>query len=333
MILIVSRSTLEDIPSEELHDVIDSLVQPFVDFKKPLFRLRLLRSGEVRYLFMDMHHMISDGFSIGVLTENFVRAFKGEALPQDCYYSYLVKEHRIKQTDAYQEAKMYFQNLLADTDWCNIPLPDYESWDADEAEELLSLAITTEEINSAAKKLRVSPNVLCITAGMMAMREYSKKSDILINWIDHNRVQEKFANTVGLLFKIFPVAIHMDEYSSTISLIDEVRRQTEEDFAHSECDYMGMTEAALEDALAINYVEALENGSKTEELWEVKLNYNSNVVGERVGLYIMGIEGVLFVSCDYQKKIYAPGSMSRFLELFKKNLRSIVLGKAENEEN
>ena len=48
---------------------------------------------------------------------------------------------------------------------------------------------------------------------------------------------------------------------------------------------------------------------------------------------VMGIEGVLFVSCDYQKKIYAPGSMSRFLELFKKNLRSIVLGKAENEEN
>nr|AHF25277.1 phenylalanine racemase [uncultured bacterium Contig178] len=321
----------EDIPADRLHEVTDTLVQPFTDFHKPFFRVRLLRSGKMRYMFMDMHHMISDGYSIGVLMENFILALKGEPLPEDHYYSYLLSESRIKQTQVYQEAKDYFQNLLAGTDWCNVPLPDYESRNTDEAEELICLAVSVDEMAAASGRRKVSPNVICLTAGLLAMREYSRRQDVLINWIDHNRGQARYENTVGMLFKIFPVAVHMDEYDSVDALISEVQRQTEEDFVHSACDYMEMTEVPLEDSLEINYLEALEEREDNGELWEVKLPDNSNAIGGRVGMYITAIEGTLFVSCSYQKKLYAPGSMSEFLGLFKKKLCSIVLGEDGNE--
>ena len=98
---------------------------------------------------MDMHHMISDGFSIGVLRENIQRAVRGEPLPEDYYYTFLLREQKAAQTTAYAEAKRYFSNLLGDTDWCNIPKPDFASWNSDGAEEMTGLSLTLEQMEEA----------------------------------------------------------------------------------------------------------------------------------------------------------------------------------------
>lgn len=57
----------------------------------------------------------------------------------------------------------------------------------------------------------------------------------------------------------------------------------------------------------------------------MELTEAHNAAGGRVGMYIGDMDGVLVVSCSYQKRIYAPGSMRRFLELFRKHLHAIVL--------
>ncbi len=49
------------------------------------------------------------------------------------------------------------------------------------------------------------------------------------------------------------------------------------------------------------------------------------VTGERVGVYIDENDGEIVAEIAYQKKAYAEGSMARFLSLFKKYLRYLVL--------
>ena len=100
---------------------------------------------------MDMHHMISDGFSVGVLRENILRAVRGEPLPEDYYYTFLLREQKAAQTSAYAEAKQYFSNLLGDTDWCNIPKPDFASWDSEGAEEMIGLSLTLKQMEEPVK--------------------------------------------------------------------------------------------------------------------------------------------------------------------------------------
>ena len=320
----------EDIAPEDLYSAIDGLVAPFTSLRcTPLFRIRLLRCGRLRYLFMDMHHMISDGFSVGVLRENILRAVRGEPLPEDYYYTFLLREQKAAQTSAYAEAKQYFSNLLGDTDWCNIPKPDFASWDSEGAEEMIGLSLTLKQMEEAQARLKASGNVICLAAGALALREYSKKEDVLLNWINDNRSRAGNETTVGLLFKILPVALHMDEYSDKKTLVEEIRRQTDAGFAHSICDYQEIMEKALEDSIEINYLPGLADGEEqTEEtgiLEEVELAKVHNAAGGRVGMYIGDLDGVLAVSCSYQKRIYAPGSMRRFLELFRKHLHAIVL--------
>lgn len=320
----------EDISPEALHDTVDALVQPFEDYRKPLFRLRLLRCGKIHYMFMDMHHMISDGFSFDVLMEDFDRARRGEPLPEDCYYSYLLGEYRAAQTKEYAEALGYFETLLKGTDWSTIPLPDYTSWEVDRAKEQMNLGLTTADMSAAEKRLGASANVLCLTAGALAMWEYNSCSDIRLCWINENRAQEKYGNTVGLLLKILPVAFHMDEYDSVEALVAEARRQTEAGFIHSVCDYVELVEQALEDSIEINYLTALDSDSECapSDYWEVELPDRNTAVSERVGLYIFDTDGGLTVLCAYQKRLYAPGSMTAFLRMFKKHLRNVVMGEA-----
>jgi bacitracin synthase 3 len=319
----------EDIAPEDIHDTIDGLVMPFTSFRRPLFRIRLLRCGRLRYLFMDMHHMISDGFSVGVLRENIQRAVRGEPLPEDYYYTFLLREQKAAQTTAYAEARQYFGNLLGDTDWCNIPKPDFASWDSEGAEEMIGLSLTMKQMEEAEARLKVTGNVICLAAGALAMREYSNREDVLLNWINDNRSRAGNESTVGLLFKILPVALHMDEYPDEKTLIEEIRRQTDAGFAHSICNYQEITEKALEDSIEINYLPGLDDGEEgadeTGILEGVELADRHSAAGERVGMYIGDMDGGLAVSCSYQKRIYAPGSMQRFLELFRKHLRAIVL--------
>jgi len=87
------------------------------------------------------------------------------------------------------------------------------------------------------------------------------------------------------------------------------------------------TEQALEDSLEVNYLVGMGEDNPLAALGGEALSpdYHYDAVGERVGVYIERWENTLGVTIEYQKKAYADGSMARFLEMFKKYLRYIVL--------
>jgi tyrocidine synthetase-3 len=63
-------------------EVYERFVRPFVLSQPPLMRLGLMEVEKSRYLFMfDMHHIISDGTSIGIFIKEFLLLNKGEELP------------------------------------------------------------------------------------------------------------------------------------------------------------------------------------------------------------------------------------------------------------
>ena len=67
---------------QALEDMAKEFVRPFNLGKPPLFRVGLAKHGIDRYLLMiDMHHIITDGVSNGILLNDFMAYYRGEALP------------------------------------------------------------------------------------------------------------------------------------------------------------------------------------------------------------------------------------------------------------
>ncbi|WP_157261697.1 condensation domain-containing protein, partial [Paenibacillus sp. A3] len=87
---------------EAAGEVVQDFVRTFDLAKPPLLRVGLVELAEERYILMfDMHHIISDGVSMEVLVEEFVRLYDGEELePLRIQY----KDYAAwQQSDAQQE--------------------------------------------------------------------------------------------------------------------------------------------------------------------------------------------------------------------------------------
>ncbi|WPV66533.1 non-ribosomal peptide synthetase/type I polyketide synthase [Chitinophaga sp. LS1] len=73
---------------EYLNDLILSLVQPFNVSEGPLIRTHLINVGEEKYyLMLDVHHIIFDAISQGIMMKEFMELFRGNELaPIEYYY-------------------------------------------------------------------------------------------------------------------------------------------------------------------------------------------------------------------------------------------------------
>jgi amino acid adenylation domain-containing protein len=67
---------------DDIKHMIEDFVKPFDLSTAPLLRATLAETGENEfYLMMDMHHIISDGTSCGLLVSDFINLYAGQELP------------------------------------------------------------------------------------------------------------------------------------------------------------------------------------------------------------------------------------------------------------
>lgn len=68
---------------EDADEIIKSFIRPFDLEKAPLFRVGLIKVAENEHLLIiDIHHIISDGTSIGIFVSDFMSLYNGEVLPE-----------------------------------------------------------------------------------------------------------------------------------------------------------------------------------------------------------------------------------------------------------
>ena len=152
------------------------------------------------------------------------------------YYSFLQKESREKASEDYHRSERCFRQLLGDGHWHNVPTPDYETWETEPGGETLDMELTLQDIAGAEVRHGASGNVMCITAAILALQEYCHRHRISVNWLNSNRDDGCYNDTVGMFFSILPVAVHTERFNGLNALIAEVNRQVAEGFVNSRCD-------------------------------------------------------------------------------------------------
>ena len=147
-----------------------------------------------------------------------------------------------------------------------------------------------------------------------------------MDFLNSNRTEQYYQDTVGLMFKYLPVAIELEDVSSIDKLLSEVNRQVAESFVHSICDYNPEGEVAMRDALAVNYVADMGDVSLLEGFMatEIPLSSEKRAAGCHADVYLMESDGELEICVEYQKEAYKPGSLERFLDIFAGHLKALT---------
>ena len=87
-----------EVQEDQVKKMVAAFIKPFDLAKAPLFRVGLIKlSGHKHLLMLDIHHIIADGVSMNILTEEFIRLYEGKGLPKlgIQYKDYAVWQHQL----------------------------------------------------------------------------------------------------------------------------------------------------------------------------------------------------------------------------------------------
>ena len=308
----------------------DVLVMPFdriID--SCLCRVGVYRSPDYTWLFMDIHHLLLDGASLGVLLADIANAYFGRELSRDYYFTILSEEEKRISKGSRDEDHAWFTERYGDEVWCNMPVGRETKAGINQASREKRLAIDAGQVREAEEYWGVSHSVMAISAALMTLAKTTGKQHVMVNWIYNNRLAPEAEGAVGMMIKNLPAAARMEEYATLRELLHSVKEQVADGIAH--CTYDFMTEhyqAYLDDCMEVNLQLGI-NGSPLKVLHPTRVPLNDvfTAAGARLELELLENEygdGGFDSEMEYAEGLFDKKKMEAFHDLYIEILEEIV---------
>jgi tyrocidine synthetase-3 len=226
---------------EQVPDLINTFIRPYDLSHSPLFRIGLITVADDKHLLIfDIHHSISDGFSLGLLVNEFVTLFHGGQLPEKDfqYKDYAVWQQTFNKTDKWKKQEQYWIDELKGTlPVLNLPLdfprPNEKVFEG----ELLDFQLS-EELTERLKQVAIDENttlyVVLLTAYFTLLYKYSGTEDIIIGAPVAGRNQAEFQQIFGLVTNTLPLRNFPAAHKTWRQFLQEVRDHTIQAFEHQD---------------------------------------------------------------------------------------------------
>jgi amino acid adenylation domain-containing protein/thioester reductase-like protein len=241
--------TIQLVASPELLDqAIQQVVQqPFSLTEGPLFRIDLLNLPEEEMVMvLNMHHIISDGWSMSILVEELMACYNAACkettaqLPElDIQYKdYAGWLAERMHSDAYKAHQEYWhQQLAGRLPVLNLPTdfkrPQVKSYEGDMKVHHFSSALL-QKLKALAAKEEVSLYTVVVALVNLLLYRYTDDSDILIGTPIAGRSHMSTEKLIGLFANTVVLRTRMEESQSFKGLLAAVSSTVSEAIEHQE---------------------------------------------------------------------------------------------------
>ncbi|MCR4780753.1 MAG: amino acid adenylation domain-containing protein, partial [Ruminiclostridium sp.] len=204
------------------------LVKPFKLLGGRLFRVEILH-GEKTYLFIEMHHIISDGSSMMIFLNDISEAYAGKTLGKEAYtgYEVVLNEEMLRAGDAYANAKSYYENLLDGAETQSLPAGDIhgEKTPSTASYDLASDKVTPEAAKQWCEKNGASMNGLFSAAFGLTLNKYLGTESAAFAGIYSGRNDSRLAGTMAMLVKTIPIVSSLSAGKTVAQYVREMSEQ------------------------------------------------------------------------------------------------------------
>lgn len=328
------RLSVENISEAEFKTRSEDLERPFRMIGEPLIHAGIYQTEEAVYLFFEVHHIMTDGMGMHLLNEDIVRAFHGEDLSPDTYYTYLYHEERLHESKKYREDQEFLEKAYGQDDWCYKLNPDVAVRPDGRVILQLKRVVDLKEIQMFEEKHHVSRNRLYTAATLLGMAAIERKNKVMLDWVFHDRTDDVRKNAFGCVFRYVTVGVEISKDMTLGDFLKSVSERTNEGLAHCAYEWsLKRNNVYDHDALFIVY-ETAEIMS-TNDIGSIKgtrLNVESHARFNTFSMAIQMIEnpGGISAFLVMNQTIYSEQKMKRMVDVFS-DLVDIIL-KAENPD-
>lgn len=318
---------IEHISEKEFAVRKQDLVRPFSMLNEPLYRCRIFRTEKAGYVFWDFHHIITDGTSFQNLRRDFIRLLDGGEIPEDYYYLNVMEDRDNVESELYYHAKQSFAETYGGDDWTFHPAVDFESTENKKGHIEINLPISGELLAKVRAQYGVSNNVLYMAALLLSVGEYNRCRNIQNAWVYHGRGSSMRKDTVGLLFRLMPVAIRLTDGMTMQQVFESVKQQVNDGMMYNCYPFaLDMFQCIVQDRVTSIYQTGIYDfdvmAERGMELLELSSKYDASC--GVLDTYFTEYGDEMQIEIEYAASRYKPESLQRFANILVDNINQIV---------
>ena len=231
------RDDIKPYLAKNLEDIRDNLVKPFNLIGGRLYRVEIVDTeDDKRYLFIEMHHLISDGTSMGIFLKDISRAYLGEELTEESYsgYEVVLSEEYVRTAQNLEETKAYYEKLLDEAETLSLPLGDIADGTRTGDDTITGDVGVYEtdgrfakvsDVRAFCEKNGLSMNAYFSAAFGHLINAYLNTESAVFAGIYNGRSDSRLTNTVAMLVKTIPIVAAAKAGESVADHVKSMARQ------------------------------------------------------------------------------------------------------------
>lgn len=247
-----SMEQIEVIETKGFEPKSADLVKPFALMENSLLRIKIIKA-EKTYLFIEMHHIISDGTSMNILLNDISRVYAGETLQGEVYSGFEAAtfEEEQRASSHYEEAVAYYKEVFAGCDADCLPSGDLKKGipQSEEIQYIGNYAMS-EDVKHFCESNRLTMNGFFTAVFGLVLSKYARKEETVFTTIYNGRNDSRLAESVAMLVKTFPVKCDVSKENGNTSIINYVAEVAEQLMESMSNDIYSFSEISRE--LGIN---------------------------------------------------------------------------------
>lgn len=305
----------------------ENMVQPFTLMESRLYRIKIFRTKDGNYLFLEFHHIICDGTSEAVMIEDINAAYGGAALETESYTGFeaALAEEKARQSDAYDKAKAYYDKIFSGADSDFLPSSDVDGKEPSSNQFRVPSVINIAGLKAWCEKNGVTLNAFFNAVFAFVLAKYKYKTEAVYTTIYNGRNDSRLARAVTMLVKTFPVYCALD---GDIKVADLIKTVGEQLIGSMENDIYSFAEISRAYDIPADIMFAYQGEGFTFtnignapakmislSLSDAKAPLNINVAIKK---------GKVFFICDYRSDRYSEAFMRGFVACMEKTAEQFV---------
>jgi amino acid adenylation domain-containing protein len=343
---LIDLQGLPDTESEARRLAAEEALRPFDLARGPLVRTRLLRLGEQEHvLLLPMHHIVSDGWSLGVLFrelsvlyENFSSG-KPSPLPElpIQYADFAVWQRQWLQGEVLEGQLSYWKKQLAaapaaldlPTDRPRSPVQTFHG-----ARQSVGLSqALTNRLKALCHRESVTLFVTLLAAFQTLLHRYTSHDDIVVGSPIAGRTRTEIEGLIGLFVNTLALRTDLSGDPSFRELLGRVREVALEAYAHQDLPFEKLVEQLqperdLSRSPLLQVIFVLQNAPMTplrlSGLTVTPLKVESKTAKFDLTLSLVEKTDTLTASVEYSTDLFDAATIGRMLGHFQTLLEGIV---------
>ncbi len=295
------------------------LNRPFNILGGALYRAEIYTGENENYLFIDCHHIISDGTSEKILLADIETAYFGGTPAAEVYSGFeaAVDEELAAGSEAFDRAKAHYDSLFAGCDSECLPPKAPEKDKAGAGHLILTCPTDYDRVAAFCRENEVTPNAFFNGAFGFTLSRFDYKEDVVYTTVYNGRNDSRLARSVAMLVKTLPVALNTEGKATVKNTLKALGTQLMNSMANDIYSFAEISRAysVKADLIFVYQGDEFCFDSLCGEPAEM-LTLESETAKAPISLSVYIRNGKIVADAEYEQSLYGEAFIRSFTESF-----------------